>query len=142
MQRIHQAALITLLLAVASASLVIPLRRQAAENRQERQTAAARQIDGAIEALGLYVVSDPPRRTAAYKLIVSELPIPADWQHRLNIHHAEFERWRGTVAIYVGQAHMMQDNYDVEHPERCAVWAGSFVYGDPALIAELCASSP
>lgn len=132
----------TLVLAVGSASLVIPLRRPFAETWQERHTAAARQIDGAIAALQLNVVSDPPRRTAACKLIVSELPIPANWQGRLNIHHAEFERWRGTVAIYVGQGHLMQDNYDAEHPERCAVWAGSFLYGDPALIAELCASVP
>jgi hypothetical protein len=32
-------------------------------------------------------------------------------------------------------------NYDPEHPERYAVWADSFVYGDPALIRELAGAS-
>jgi hypothetical protein len=136
-QRIHQAAFITLVLAVASAALTIQRRSHSTETPLNRQDAVARQIEGAVEALNLYAVSDPPHRTADYKLIVSELPIPAYWHDRLNIHHAEFERWRGTVAIYVGQGHLMQSNYDADHPERCAVWAGSFVYGDPALIEQL-----
>ncbi len=142
MNRTHQTAFVLLFLGLAVLNVVMTLYRRYAESPEQQQQANARQIDRTIEALKLYCVSEPPHRQGDCKLIVSESPIPDGWQSKCVVGHPDFDRWRGTVAIYVGQAVLIDTSSDPKHPERSAVWAGAFVYGDPALIARLRAHYP
>ncbi len=75
-------------------------------------------------------------------MIVSAWPIPDNWESRFSMGRAGSARWQGTVAIYLGNPELLRSNFDADHPERCAVWAGSFVYGDPDLIAQLRTCTP
>jgi hypothetical protein len=105
--------------------------------REEAHRRECARVIGIADALNLYWVADPPDCRMGCRLLVSELPIAPDRQDRLHLHNPEFERWRGTVAVYVGRASITADNYDADHPERHAVWGDSFVWGDPELIRAL-----
>jgi hypothetical protein len=94
-------------------------------------------IVAVAEALELHWAGDGPQDCPQCKLILSELPIRRERQVRLHINQPGFEAWRGTVAVYVGQAGMVHLNADPDHPERATVWCDSFVYGDPVLIERL-----
>jgi hypothetical protein len=135
-RRVYWLASAALLCGVAFTS-VINLRGQTTVAPEEQFAAIGRQIDGAITALNLYSISDPPNRSAQFRQIVSLWPIDGDWPSRFNLSRLDAARWQGTVAIYVGHPELLHSNFDHDHPERCAVWAGSFVYGDPELIAQL-----
>lgn len=122
--------LAAVVLSTVAASLVTDRARSSAAHTYDaiRQTA---------EELGLFVASDPVNRNSGDRsVLLSESPIPRDWQVRYNIHRSGVEQWRGTVIVYAGQQ-LRPLSDGLEHPEMCDVWAGSFVYGDPDLIARL-----
>jgi hypothetical protein len=106
------------------------------------QRAPRESIIGVAAALRLHWVGDGPQDRPQCKLILSELPIGPDRQARLNIHQAADDAWRGTVAVYVGQPRMLHLNSDPDCPERVAIWCGSFICGDPALIERLRSYAP
>ncbi len=111
-------------------------------NGDEGERTLRDKVIAVADTLQLHWVGDGPQDRPQCKLILSEMPIRAERQARLNIHQPAFAAWHGTVAVYVGQPRMVQLNCDPEHPERVALWCGSFVYGDPALIERLRSCEP
>jgi hypothetical protein len=95
----------------------------------------------AARALNLHWVSDPPGRSDNNAVIVSDQPVTLERHANLFIGHPDFERWRGTVKVYVGGQEFFEMNINPAHPERYALWGEVCLYGDPELIAKLLASS-
>ena len=94
-------------------------------------------FSGVAKAMGLAWETDASNGTTGRKLILSDLPVSFERSARLTINNPAFDRWQGTVAVYLGDAHMWRANNDSEHPERSAILGDSFVYGDPELIERL-----
>jgi hypothetical protein len=110
--------------------------------RAQTQLRERERIIALAQSLNLYWVVDSPNPETCRKVIVSDFPIPFERRVLLNVNRSEFERWQGTVAVYVGLARMWAANCDPENPERTVVWGDSFVYGDPELIARLQSAVP
>ena len=87
--------------------------------------------------LGLHWSGCPSDSWPYNHVIVSDQPLTTDRLDRLNVHHPDFERWRGIVSISPCAGQVLQSNFDPAHSERYAVWGRLFVYGDPELIAKL-----
>jgi hypothetical protein len=79
----------------------------------------------------------PPDRGACNNIIISIEPLTSERLDRLNLHHPDFERWRGVVTISPCCRQILSSNYDPAHPERFAIWGDLFMFGDPELIARL-----
>jgi hypothetical protein len=97
---------------------------------------------GVAKAMGLSCVSDAYDGATGRKLILSDFPVSFERSARLAINNPAFDRWQGTVAVYLGDAHMWRANNNPEHPERSAILGDSFAYGDPELIERLRTAAP
>ena len=87
--------------------------------------------------LGLHWRGWPEGSQPHNHVIVSTEPLSAERLDRLNMHHPDFERWRGIVSISPCAWQILNKNYDPAHPERFAVWGNLVLFGDPELIARL-----
>jgi len=139
-------SLIGVLALCAVLAAVYPATR-AATTSSRSQRDEARERDRArfialAEAMNLSWITDGQARTVGRKLILSDFPTSFERSVRLSINYPAFDRWQGTVAIYLGEARMWAANHDAQHPERSAILGDSFVYGDPELIERLRAEVP
>jgi hypothetical protein len=87
--------------------------------------------------LGLHWLGSPAGSRPDNNVLVSLEPLTSERLDHLNMHHPDFERWRGIVTIIPRGWQVLRSNYDPAHPERFAVWGDLFLFGDPEVIAKL-----